>query len=269
MDTTYYSKGKRNCTECFSGNVPVTLSPLITFIVYTIIAVMTKSETLLSSQAFASLSLISLATAPLIKFCQALPSFAQAAACFSRIEEFCLKDSALAEAACTNSSRLSQQDDISLRDMHTVPVGNDTHLMYFERADIAWNSASSPVLRNLALKLSQGLTAIAGPVASGKSTLLWTILGETALKAGSMGVPLARAAFCSQTPWIIDDTIRHNVTLGLKFDQEWYNFSIASSCLQGDLLAFPQGDMALAGANGSSLSGGQRQRVVSLTNHSC
>ncbi|KAI0128261.1 P-loop containing nucleoside triphosphate hydrolase protein [Xylariales sp. AK1849] len=244
------------------GNIPVTLAPLITFIVYAIIAVTTKSETLLSSQAFASLSLISLATSPLIRFCQALPSLVQAAACFGRIEHFCLKGSAFDETDSLAGPAGSSKADLDLREMYFRPLGKDDHLMAFERADIAWDSESSPVLRDLTLRLPSGLTAIVGPVASGKSTLLWTILGETTLKAGSMTSAVSRAAFCAQTPWIIDETIRYNVTLGLEFDQDWYSFSVTCSCLQGDLDNLPRGDLTLAGSDGASLSGGQRQRVA-------
>ncbi|KAM0816494.1 putative ATP-binding cassette transporter [Seiridium cardinale] len=244
------------------GNAPVTLAPFITFVVYIIIAVVSKSETLLSAQAFASLSLTSLATAPLIRFCQALPSLAQAAACFGRIETFCLKESTFEETNLSVSPAGSSKDTLVLREMRYRQPEKGGPLMIFEHAHIAWDSNSSPVLQDLTLELPSGLTAIVGPVASGKSTLLWTILGETKLKAGSMTSAVTRAAFCSQTPWIMDDTIRHNITLGMEFDQEWYNFSLDYSCLQGDLDALPRRDFTAAGSNGVSLSGGQRQRLA-------
>ncbi|KAK9777262.1 putative ATP-binding cassette transporter [Seiridium cardinale] len=244
------------------GNAPVTLAPFITFVVYIIIAVVSKSETLLSAQAFASLSLISLATAPLIRFCQALPSLAQAAACFGRIETFCLKESTFEETNLSVSPAGSSKDTLVLREMRYRQPEKGGPLMIFEHAHIAWDSNSSPVLQDLTLELPSGLTAIVGPVASGKSTLLWTILGETKLNAGSMTSAVTRAAFCSQTPWIMDDTIRHNITLGMEFDQEWYNFSLDYSCLQGDLDALPRRDFTAAGSNGVSLSGGQRQRLA-------
>ncbi|KAH6652821.1 putative ATP-binding cassette transporter [Truncatella angustata] len=244
------------------GNAPVTIAPFITFVVYAIIAVATKSEALISAQAFASLSLISLATSPLIKFCQALPNLAQAAACFGRIQDFCLKEANLPVLNTSTPSTDSCNDTLVLREMSPIQYGDDGVLMRFERADIAWDSNSGSVLRNLTFRLCSGLTAITGPVASGKSTLLWTMLGETILKAGSMTSAVREAAFCAQVPWIMDDTIRHNITLGLEFDEEWYNFSIASSCLQKDLMELPRGDATSAGSDGASLSGGQRQRVA-------
>ncbi|KAH8198292.1 hypothetical protein TruAng_007542 [Truncatella angustata] len=244
------------------GNAPVTIAPFITFVVYAIIAVATKSEALISAQAFASLSLISLATSPLIKFCQALPNLAQAAACFGRIQDFCLKEANLPVLNTSTPSTDSCNDTLVLREMSPIQYGDDGVLMRFERADIAWDSNSGSVLRNLTFRLCSGLTAITGPVASGKSTLLWTMLGETILKVGSMTSAVREAAFCAQVPWIMDDTIRHNITLGLEFDEEWYNFSIASSCLQKDLMELPRGDATSAGSDGASLSGGQRQRVA-------
>jgi ATP-binding cassette subfamily C (CFTR/MRP) protein 1 len=198
----------------------------------------------------------------LIRFCQALPSLAQAAACFGRIQDFCSKEATFGEASSPMPPAGSSKDTLVLREMFYRQPEKSGPLMTFEHADIAWGPDSSPVLRDLTFGLSSGLTGIVGPVASGKSTLLWTLLGETTLKAGSMTSAVTRAAFCSQTPWIIDDTVRHNITLGLEFDQEWYDFSMASSCLQEDLDSFAQGDLTPAGGNGASLSGGQRQRLV-------
>jgi ATP-binding cassette, subfamily C (CFTR/MRP), member 1 len=147
-----------------------------------------------------------------------------------------------------------------------LPSGNNDALFVFDNADIVWSpEARQPVLHNLSLTIHRGLTAIMGPVASGKSTLLQTMIGETILKTGSMTSNAARAAFCSQTPWIIDDTIRGNITGGVRignFDQKWYDFALLACGLQHELESLPAGDQTFAGTHGVSLSGGQRQRVV-------
>lgn len=62
------------------------------FLTYGIIAAVGKYQTLLVAQAFASLSLVSLVTAPLIKLVFSIPNLRQAIGCLERGEQFCLKE---------------------------------------------------------------------------------------------------------------------------------------------------------------------------------
>ena len=247
------------------GNIPSSLASFATFVIYAIIALVRKDETLLSAQAFASLSLISLVTKPLLLFSQALPSCAQAAACFGRIESYCLKKPASTQSDSQSSSFLHSFDcSIAMRQLLS-PSSLSGSIVSFEQADISWSSdASVLALRHLTLTIRPGLTAIIGPVASGKSTLLQSMIGETTLRSGSVTTIQSGVAFCAQTPWIMDDTIRRNITGDSAFDQKWYDFSILCCGLQADLERMPQGDQMISGSNGTSLSGGQRQRVVSI-----
>ncbi|KAM7219313.1 P-loop containing nucleoside triphosphate hydrolase protein [Rhypophila decipiens] len=244
------------------GNLPGTLAPFATFTTYAIIAAVRKDEALLSAQAFASLSLINLVTNPLLFLCQALPSVTQGAACFGRIEAYLLKKAPSQSAPSSASLSLSRLNPgVPLRDMPPTSTSKDP-LLRFQDSDISWTPESpEPVLRDLTMNLQPGLTAIIGAVASGKSTLLSTIVGETTLRRGSLSSNISRVAYCPQTPWIMDDTIRENITGGLPFDQKWYDFSISASGLEHDLRSIPMGDFMKAGSNGASLSGGQRQRV--------
>lgn len=170
----------------------------------------------------------------------------------------------------SGSGNESRESLIPLRDLGPSPRGAESQgrtLASFESTDIAWSTdATEPVLHNLNLKISSGFTAIIGPVGSGKSTLLETLIGETVIKRGSLVSNLPGTAFCPQTPWIADETIRHNITGTADFDfnPKWYDFSIESCGLQQDLARLPAGDQTVAGSNGSSLSGGQRQRVVCI-----
>lgn len=248
------------------GNLPGTLAPFATFTTYAIIAAARKDESLLSAQAFASLSLINLVTNPLLFLCQALPSVTQGAACFGRVEAYLLKKST--SAPSPTSPRSSSErlfPGTPLRDMASTSAPNDT-LARFEDADIGWSAESSEsALRNLSLTLRPGFTAVIGTVASGKSTLLASIVQETTLKRGSFSSNISKVAYCPQTPWIMDDTIRENITGGLPFEQKRYDFSVLASGLEDDLKSLPLGDFSRAGSNGASLSGGQRQRVVSTS----
>ncbi|KJZ71681.1 hypothetical protein HIM_08919 [Hirsutella minnesotensis 3608] len=243
------------------GNTPTVLAPFATFLTYAVIAKYSNNETLFSAQAFASLSIINLTTYPIILFCEALPTCMQAVACFTRIEAYCLKQrSGPAFCSPLPSRGLTRSTEIDCASrMPTV----HQELVALTGADVSWTEeASKTVLHGLTLAVHSGFTAIVGPVASGKSTLLATLLGETTLTCGTMSDALSGVAFCPQTPWIMDDTIRHNIIGYSAFDEKWYDSSVRLCCLQDDFNSFPDGDRKKAGSNGASLSGGQRQRVA-------
>ncbi|KAL1869218.1 hypothetical protein Plec18167_007884 [Paecilomyces lecythidis] len=132
----------------------------------------------------------------------------------------------------------------------------------FLNVDIAWSSDSEAILQNLTLEIGKGITMIVGPVGSGKSALIKSILGEMSLRKGSIHIPFRNIAYCSQIPWIVDDTIRHNITGGTEFNAAWYNFVVSTCTLDDDFQSLPAGDMHVAGSRGASLSGGQKQRVA-------
>lgn len=83
------------------------------------------------------------------------------------------------------------------------------------------------------------------------------------VKNGFRTASFSKAAYCPQTPWITNDTIRNNIIGFRQFDQTWYDFTCEVCGLQGDLNALSEGDMHMAGSGGISLSGGQKQRIVS------
>lgn len=72
-------------------------------------------------------------------------------------------------------------------------------------------TAPRAVVTGLNLVLPKGkLLGIAGPVGSGKSTIISSILGETQLYSGTLEVG-GRMAYVPQTPWVQCATIRENV----------------------------------------------------------
>ncbi|KAI1781491.1 P-loop containing nucleoside triphosphate hydrolase protein [Hypoxylon cercidicola] len=239
------------------GNTPVTFAPFATLAAYAIMAVTTGDDTLLAAQAFSSLALISLVTDPLLQFCQALPSLAQAISSFGRIEVY------LSITPVTLSDQLLETGEPVLLESLQAPRSSLDPLVEFRDADISWSpQASRTVLHNVNLSIRRGFTAFIGPVGSGKSTLLASIVGECSLIRGSASSNWVGVGLCTQNPWIIDDTIRQNIVGGAEFDQKWYEFCITSCCLRQDLESMPAGDLTVVGTNGSSLSGGQRQRVT-------
>lgn len=104
------------------------------------------------------------------------------------------------------------------------------------------------------------LTAIVGPVGSGKSSLLQGIIGEMRKVSGNVTLG-GRVAYCSQTAWIQNATLRENILFGQAFDEERYWRAVELACLLPDLQLLPDGDMTEIGERGINLSGGQKQRV--------
>lgn len=103
---------------------------------------------------------------------------------------------------------------------------------------------------------------LTGPVGSGISTLLSSLLGETVVNSGDVRIADSRLAYCSQVPWIINDTVRQNIILGSPFDPKWYEVAIWACGLKEELSNMPDGDLYRAGTDGLSLSGGQKQRIA-------
>ncbi|KAJ7164516.1 P-loop containing nucleoside triphosphate hydrolase protein [Mycena filopes] len=120
-----------------------------------------------------------------------------------------------------------------------------------------------PVLRDITLHLvPRELHMVVGSVASGKSSLLMSILGETTLVEGSVKVDAPRIALASQTAFIYPGTLRANILLDSAYDEEFYEAVIHACALRQDIELLPQRDMTKLGDKGSTLSGGQRQRLA-------
>jgi ABC-type multidrug transport system fused ATPase/permease subunit len=65
------------------------------------------------------------------------------------------------------------------------------------------------------------LAAIIGPVGSGKSSLLNSILGELYINKGTVTIN-GRIAYVEQEPWIISATVRENILMDKPFDEHRY-----------------------------------------------
>jgi ATP-binding cassette subfamily C (CFTR/MRP) protein 1 len=68
-------------------------------------------------------------------------------------------------------------------------------------------------------------------------------------------------AYVPQTPWIMNATLRDNITFGKRYDSKLYDSTIEACGLKPDLDMLPGGDMTEIGERGINLSGGQKQRI--------
>ncbi|GAB1206155.1 hypothetical protein APSETT445_004837 [Aspergillus pseudonomiae] len=109
------------------------------------------------------------------------------------------------------------------------------------------------------------LVMIVGPVGSGKSTFLRGLAGETPVLEGELFMKYPDLAFCEQTSWLTNTSIRESIigeNLSSLFDSEWYHTVVRACGLEPDLKRLSAGDQTLVGSKGAKLSGGQKQRIA-------
>ncbi|KAK6211651.1 ABC transporter [Colletotrichum tabaci] len=255
---------------------PINLAPIVTFAVYVIISVFWKNETLLPAQAFASIALIGLLTTPVVMFIQLLPMIVQSLACFDRIQDFCN----YGPRPATLDRHSSTFTSPSSTDINLVPLTTEggskpavsSHQPYavsFRGNSFGWKKGQA-VLHDLTVDIPRNaVTVVIGPVGSGKSSFLGAVLGElvpmsppTAAPAVGNSPERGGVAYCSQSPWLENGTIRQNILGVSLYDPKWYEAVISACGLEPDLQAFPKGDYTLVGSKGVNLSGGQKQRIA-------
>lgn len=103
------------------------------------------------------------------------------------------------------------------------------------------------------------LTAIVGPVGSGKSSLLSGLLGDMKT-TGSVALG-GRVGYCPQEAWIQNATIRDNILFGQPWDEDRYWKVVEKAQLRRDFDLLAARDMTEIGEKGINLSGGQKQRI--------
>jgi ABC-type Mn2+/Zn2+ transport system ATPase subunit len=78
--------------------------------------------------------------------------------------------------------------------------------------------------------------------------------GDDATETGSV-------AYVAQSAWILNATVRDNITFGAPFDATRYEQVVHDCCLVKDFELLEGGDLTEIGEKGINLSGGQKQRI--------
>ncbi|XP_044715562.1 ABC transporter domain-containing protein [Hirsutella rhossiliensis] len=238
---------------CLS-NLPSIICQLITFAAFTIVIKIQGGGPLGLSQAISSLSILTLLMSPLEMLLYAIPQAYAALGCFERIQVFLSSDSwkdvrqPCLRQSCETTHKSGKTEILSP--------------LRFVEATFGWQE-SQPVVRCASLRATRNtqLIFILGPVGCGKSTLLKGILGETLILGGTVWVVSKEVAFCNQSPWISNGTIRDCIIGPSEFETDWYDVVIQACALDVDLQQLPSGDATRVGSKGVSLSGGQKQRL--------
>ncbi|KAJ7297173.1 hypothetical protein O6H91_02G139200 [Diphasiastrum complanatum] len=117
-------------------------------------------------------------------------------------------------------------------------------------------------LSSIDFHLNSGeLVGVVGSTGSGKSSLLFALLGEMEFLDGSFSCTRMNVAYVPQQAWIFNDTIKNNIIFGSSYDEKRYRSVIKACALERDIAKLQDGDNSEIGERGVNLSGGQKARL--------
>lgn len=242
--------------------VPTMFGPFASFVLFAI-----TSGPLSAGDTFSSLAIISLLTSPASEFLESLPLVGMATSGLQRIQSFLLSPSHDDQRTSSHSS--SEVSPFVVNDnsmeLQNLAGSRSNNGIVVDNISVRPATDAQMALQNVSFRASRGsLTMVIGVVGSGKSTLLKALAGELEFESGSIRVDAKRMAYCAQTPWLQNATVRQ-IICGpeeANEDLEWYTTVVHACAFDEDILQLPNRDATLIGSRGVVLSGGQKQRLV-------
>ncbi|KAL2871704.1 P-loop containing nucleoside triphosphate hydrolase protein [Aspergillus lucknowensis] len=256
-------------------------APIVSFAAFVAISENAgRGSSLDINMVYTSLSLFALLADPFLSLVMALMGFLGSIGSFARIQEFLNKEThhgnpEAARWSSVTSLTTRKERHFSSDTSSTITVSDDTapvemkfalpflDILMVQGASFGWDPKADPILQDITLTFpGRSFSMIVGPSGSGKSTLLKALLGEVPCLEGKVKLSSDSIAYCDQTPWHMNGTIRESITAMSEFDLLWYTTVIRACALEQDLAQWPQGDQAVIGSRGVALSGGQSQRIA-------
>lgn len=147
--------------------------------------------------------------------------------------------------------------------------------LVFDNVVVRFPGSNQNALDGVSLPVAPGqVLALVGASGAGKTTLVNLLPRFVTPQSGMVrldGVPLeqwqltslrAQLAFVSQDVVMFNDTVAHNIALGLPLDTNRVTAALEAANLAEFVAALPQGMHTLVGHNAAQMSGGQRQRLA-------
>lgn len=198
---------------------------------------------------FPAVQLFGLIQAPLASLPNAVSSSIQTRTAIRRIGEF------------LNEPDLEQHPDDE-RFVAIEAAQPNEPLLLIENASFSWRESADQekkrepfTLHNVTLTCRRGeLVAVVSKLGGGKTSFLKAVLGEMSKVKGRV-VQRGAIAFAQQDSFIMNGTLRDNITFGTPFDEDRY-FQVIDQCaLTADFTMFKGGDLIMIGEKGINLSG--------------
>ncbi|PNP80117.1 Fum19p [Fusarium nygamai] len=226
----------------------------------------TKSQDFNSQKVYTAIALLTLLTVPLGSIFRSVSPLMSAFACLERIQAFLeldtRNDPRLITHSTPDTSSASGDEKVYTEPLH-MPRGSAAKVI---EASFGWQGKEQACLKNINLTVNySALTAIIGPVGSGKSTFCKALLGETPFAAGKVVLDRdasCKVGYCDQTPFIRNCSIKENIVGFSNWNPVRYLEVVEASMLSYDLSELPEGDATIVGSGGMTLSGGQKQRIA-------
>ncbi|KAM7214661.1 P-loop containing nucleoside triphosphate hydrolase protein [Rhypophila decipiens] len=234
------------------GFAPMAVCPVITFAI--------TGRNLDTGTIFTSLAYLVLLANPLGELFGEIPYLLAAFTSLDRIQAFIDKEGQSHHRYFAPPGSSSSSDSSGPKKSATSPY------ISIDKANIGWTK-DTLVFQDTTVHIqAASLTMLVGPVGSGKSTLCKALLAEMPFMDAPVHIGTAphqfKAAFCDQTPYINNNSIRDNIIGPTPFDESRYREVVKASMLEQDLGTLPRGDGTVVGSGGVTLSGGQKQRIA-------
>ena len=208
--------------------------------------VLVNDRPLSTELVFPALTLFNLLTFPLAVLPMVITAVIEAMVAVTRLTDYFTAPELQMDAVLRSDSVQHGEESVRIRD-----------------ATFTWNTDDGRnVLQDINFNARRAeLTCIVGRVGAGKSSMLSTMLGDLHKIKGEV-VMRGSTAYVAQSPWVMNASVRDNVTFGHRWDPTFYDRTIKACALTEDLAILPDGDQTEVGERGISLSGGQKARLT-------
>lgn len=153
----------------------------------------------------------------------------------------------------------------------STDINESNTVLLVENLSFAYEEGKDNIIENISFEGKKGeIIGITGSIASGKSTLVLSLLGLYPY-SGSIKIDgkelkdyteyerSQMISYLGHNPQLLSDTIYNNITLGCEAD---VTPVLKEVCFDTDLAAMPEEQNTLVGNSGIKLSGGQQARVA-------